>query len=194
MTQDQYAPEEVDACKSVLIELIHVLGEFNDDVAVVGGWVPSLLIPDSTEKHVGTLDVDLALDFKKISTDTYKTLLKALTDHGYEQSTKQPFVFHRVFMLEGKKVSVQVDLLSGEYGGTGKSHRTQEIQDVRARKARGCDLVFDQSVLVEVDGRLPSGAINTVKFKIAGIVPFLVMKGRALADRIKEKMLTMLTL
>ncbi|MEA3485401.1 MAG: hypothetical protein U9R03_01695, partial [Candidatus Aerophobetes bacterium] len=39
----------------------------------------------------------------------------------------------------GKLVDVEVDFLAGEYGGTGKMHRTQKAQDIRARKTRGCE-------------------------------------------------------
>lgn len=187
VTRDDYDGRNLDACKAVLVELIHLLGDFKNELAVVGGWVPRLLLPDSIEPHVGTLDVDLAFDFENISDDTYSTLLKLLTDRGYRQSEKQPFIFYRDLQTATGILTVQVDFLSGEYGGSSTSRRTQEIQDVRARKARGCDLVFDQMVQVKISGVLPTGGIDEVTCNIAGIVPFIVMKSMALSDRIKEK-------
>ena len=77
--------------------------------------------------------------------------------------------------------------MSGEYGGTGKSHRTQSIQDIRARKARGSDLVFEQFKEVDIEGQLPGGGKNKVRCKISAVVPFIVMKGMAMAGRLKEK-------
>ncbi|GAH75557.1 unnamed protein product, partial [marine sediment metagenome] len=48
------------------------------------------------------------------------------------------FIFYRTIPVkDGRNITVEVDLLAGEYGGTGKAHRTQSVQDVRARKARG---------------------------------------------------------
>ena len=83
---------------------------------------------------------------------------------------------------------IPVDFMAGEYGGAGKSHRTQKVQDVRARKARGCDLVFDSPERRRITGELPGqGGKDTVDVNISGIVPFLVMKGMALDDRVKEK-------
>jgi len=82
---------------------------------------------------------------------------------------------------------VEINLLAGEYGGTSKSHRTQKIQDVRARKARGCDLVFEHNFLSTVTAKMPDQATNRLTIKIADVVPFLVMKGMALWDRYKEK-------
>jgi len=78
-------------------------------------------------------------------------------------------------------------LLAGEYGGTSASHRHQSIQDVKARKVRGADLVFGDTVIKTIQGRMPDGAMNEVSIKIAGAVPFLVMKGMALGTRMELK-------
>lgn len=55
------------------------------------------------------------------------------------------------------------------------------------RKARGCDLALDMAAELELKGTLPNGATDSATIRIATIVPFLVMKGMALADRLKEK-------
>ena len=187
--QGDYREAEVQACFSVLLEVMTVLGGFRENVVIVGGNVPSLLIPSAKEKHLGTLDIDLALDFKHISDDTYKTIIETLCASGYYQEEgEQPFIFHRdIEDKSGSKISVEIDLLAGEYGGTGKGHRHQKIQDAQARKARGCDLVFDSAVRVNLAGTLPSGAKNEVIVKVPSIGPFLVMKGMAIWERMKEK-------
>ncbi len=186
-TRSDYTARAVDAAFSVLIELFGMLGEFREHIAVIGGWVPALLLPKAGDQ-VRTLDVDLAVDFENISDDTYMTLLRALSSRGYRQDDQQPFRFIKaVSPNDGPQVEVEVDLLAGEYGGTGRSHRTQQVQDARARKARGADLVFDHCVQVSVQGRLPNGALDTVTLKVADVVAFLVMKGMALHDRRKEK-------
>jgi hypothetical protein len=77
--------------------------------------------------------------------------------------------------------------MAGEYGGTGKGRRTQVVQDARARKARGCDLAFGSAITVTIEGELPDGGLDKVSVKVAGIVPFLVMKGMAMYERLKEK-------
>ena len=142
-TRRDYNAEALRATRTVLIELMQVLGEFRDHVVVVGGSVPGLLLHDPVEPHIGTLDIDLAFDFRNIPEASYQTLLKALTRRGYRQGG-QPFQFFRdVPFSDRDPIIVEVDLLAGEYGGTGRSHRTQVVQDARARKTRGCDLVFD---------------------------------------------------
>ncbi len=54
-TASEYSEGKIKACHAVLIELVHILGDFADDMAIVGGWVPSLLIPNAEEQHIGTL-------------------------------------------------------------------------------------------------------------------------------------------
>ncbi len=181
-----YPPDAVEAAKSVLVELVHVLGEYRDDMVIVGGWVPPLLMPDSSG-HVGSTDVDIALNHLAENDETYSRISESLRAHAYEQDEKQPFIWYRTVEVNGDPIVVEVDFLAGEYGGRGKGHRTQRIQDLQPRKARGADLLFDQSVEREVVAQLPNGAIDAVVVKVAGVVPYIVMKSAALNTRIKEK-------
>jgi hypothetical protein len=113
--------------------------------------------------------------------------LRTQLGRGYTQDKKQPFIFWRTVKVGDKEIAVEVDLLAGEYEGTGKSHRTQTVQDVRARKARGCDLAFQLPETIAIEGNLPGGAKDSTTVRIASIVLFLAMKGMALATRLKEK-------
>lgn len=187
--QSDYHEPEVQACHSVLLEILTILGEFRKDIVIVGGNVPPLLIPSAREKYPGTLDIDLALDFRHIKDDTYKTVIEALSARGYYQREgEQPFVFYRdVDDKLGDKITVEVNLLAGEYGGTGKRRRHQKVQDARAKKARGCDLVFQNPAKITLSGMLPDGAMNKLTVQVASIGTFLVMKGMALWQRMNEK-------
>ncbi len=188
VSKSQYGEREVNACKAVLLELVHLLGVIKDEMVIIGGWTPTFLLPQSHDPHVGSLDIDVALDFSKIPDDTYQTILKAFLRRGYTQDKEQPFRFFRKVTIEGAEpVTVEVNLMAGEYGGTGRGRRTQKVQDVRARKARGCDLAFDSAITITLEGELPEGGKDKASFKVAGIVPFLVMKGMAMYDRMKEK-------
>lgn len=186
VTRRDYISIKVDAALSVVIELMQLLGEYRDNIVLIGGWVPKFIIPEKKAPFIGSLDVDLALDHRKISEKGYKTIQELLLERGYEQG-RQPFIFHRRFMFRDQKVSVQVDLLSGQYGGTKKGHRHQRVQGIFARKARGCDLAFEKPIELIVEGELPVGGKSSVKVRVASIVTFLVMKGMALTDRLKEK-------
>jgi hypothetical protein len=187
-TQSGYPRERTEAALCVLREVAHVLAEYHDEIIVVGGWVPALLIPNGLVTHTGSLDVDLAVDHRVIANhDYYATMLALLQRSGYMQDSRQPFMFHRV-VTSGTGISVEVDFLAGEYGGAGRGHRHQSIQEeMHVRKARGVDLAYLSAVEVTLDGELPDGTLDTCRVRVASMVPFLMMKAQALAGRQKPK-------
>ena len=129
VTQSDYPEQEVQICFSVLLELMTVLGEFRDNIVVVGGSVPPLMFSQVKEKHPGTLDIDIALDFRNIDDDTYNTLVDTLKRRSYYQKEgDQPFKYYR----DVTNMTVEIDLLAAEYGGTGSNRRHQKVQDAKA--------------------------------------------------------------
>jgi len=62
VTQKDYTAEAVNAARSVLIELVHLLGEYWENIVLIGGWVPEILLSRNENPHVGSIDVDLALN------------------------------------------------------------------------------------------------------------------------------------
>ena len=187
VTKSSYNKKEVDTCLSIIVEVMTILGSYRDKIVLIGGWVPYFILDKQGKNHIGSIDIDLALDFQKISDKSYKSILELIKRRGYTQGS-QPFIFNRnIKTTNGATYSIEVDLLSGEYGGTNKSHRTQRVQDVNARKARGCDLAFKHNISISVKSIMPDGSENEVNIKVASVVPFLVMKGMALWQRKKEK-------
>lgn len=184
-SQADYPNRELQACRRVLMEVVNLLHEFSDHIALVGGWVPYFLVPAGKDAHVGSLDVDIAFDFKNISGDTYETILKILQKNGYYQVDphKQFQWWKDVKVDDGEPIAVELDLLAPEYGGSSKKRESQTVQDTKARKARGSDLIFEKGnhfTEIVLEGQLPNGALDSVRCRIAGVVPFLVMKGMAL--------------
>ncbi len=186
VTRTDYSQIGVKAAYSVMLEIIRILGEYRGNMVLIGGWVPQLLFQNTSELHTGSIDVDLAFDHKRITEDAYKTIHELLLEGEYEQGD-QPFIFYRKVNIDGNEVVVNVDLLSGEYDGTGKSHRHQKVQNIHARKVRGCDLAFNDPIEVTIEGNLPGGAQDSTIIRVSSIVPFLIMKAIVLDDRIKEK-------
>ena len=187
-SRTNYASEAVSAAKCVLIEVMHILGDYRDEIILVGGWVPELLFVNSTIPHVGSTDVDILINHNEIDQSGYRTIKKLLIDRDYIQSKDQPFTFYRHVKIRKQKViKVQVDFLAGEYQGTGKNRRTQVVQDIRPRKVRGGDFAFSCTKKLTVKGKLPSGANDQIILNVITLPAFIVMKGIALKDRIKEK-------
>ncbi len=64
--EGDYTDRQVEAARRVLVDVGQVLASFRDAMGVVGGWVPDLLFPAADPRHVGSIDVDLALDAVKL--------------------------------------------------------------------------------------------------------------------------------
>lgn len=70
VSKGDYNEALVAAAHAVMVELGHLLGEFREKVIVIGGWVPALLLGQSREPHIGSIDVDLALDHRALRDPT----------------------------------------------------------------------------------------------------------------------------
>lgn len=193
----QYGDLTTEASKSILLELWTMLGAYREHMVLVGGWVPWFLIerhgdPEKAS-HVGSIDIDVALDHRNINDDHYATIRQILDRRGYVPRLDTdrrpiPFIFLRDMVVSGTVYQIEVDFLAAESGGTGARHRTQTIQPgLLARKARGCDVVFDHCEELSLEGRLPDGSSNRCRVKMADITGCLTTKGIALGDRYKEK-------
>jgi hypothetical protein len=174
---------EVTACRSVLIEVLTILAKDLNNLAVVGGWVPELAFPD--KGHIGSLDVDLALDATKLKPLAYESIRRKLVDSGYQQSLDMPNRFFRT--IKGTSFQVKVDLITGEFLDLSAGGTHLQIQELAVWKARGVDLAFafQQDVLVE--GVLPDGGHNSVTAKLPTIAAFLCIKAITLSERMKKK-------
>ena len=95
---NDYGSRAVRAAHRVLIELMQVLGEFEERTAIVGAWVPPLLMPCS--KHIGSTDVDLAIDHKAIQGTPFSPIRTLLERTGYYPDGKRAFIFHRDVALK----------------------------------------------------------------------------------------------
>ena len=72
VTRTDYNQIAVNAAYSVLIEILRILGEYRENVVLIGGWVPQILFQSENELHTGSIDIDLALDHRHINDEGYK--------------------------------------------------------------------------------------------------------------------------
>ena len=170
----------VQASKAVLIEVMNVLGLYRDNLILIGGWVPELLLPN--RGHMGSLDVDLAVDVRGISRQQYDTILHRLIEAGYTQA-RNGFLRR----VKGAQEPVKLDLITGEYVDDAASRVPARLQEILLGKLRGTDLAFEVFEEISVTGEMPDGGTNTVKLRIVRIEAFIVMKAFAMSDRTKAK-------
>jgi hypothetical protein len=66
--KSEYSPREIEACVIVMRDLFTYLKPYRNQIVLIGGWVPYFLLEKYTpsgsehDQHVGSLDVDIALD------------------------------------------------------------------------------------------------------------------------------------
>lgn len=184
-----YQERDVKAAYSVLIELGQVLGAWRDKFVIIGGAVPWLLLSKARPEHIGTLDIDLALDPVALSGGDYATLVEALEKKGYERGTAglKPFQLRRLVKVDdGDPVGVMVDLLMPR-GAKGDQNSEKLIDGLRVQGADGGDVALAHHVTCEFEGTMPDGRNNKVELLVATIPALLVMKGYALVGRDKKK-------
>jgi hypothetical protein len=185
---EDYGQRQVEAARRVLVDLGQVLASFQDCLVVVGGWVPDLLLPGGDESHVGSIDVDLALDAGKLIDGRYAELLQMLLDTGrYRLGTKAFQLVVEVPLQDGEKpVLVEVDFLAPLEVKLGKN-KPKLIEGFRVLQTESCAEAFHDPVTQTLAGRNVRGASNSVSLRIASLSAFLVMKAHAIGNRDKPK-------
>ncbi len=182
-----YTDRQVEAARRVLVDVGQVLASFRDTIVVVGGWVPDLLLPE-TQAHIGSIDVDLALDAAKLEDGRYAELLKLLLDSGrYERGDKDFQLVTSVDLGDGEApVRVEVEFLASSDVKLRKNH-PKLVEGFRVLQFPAFEAAFVNPQEIELEGLMISGAPNTVHLRVASLADFMVMKAHAVGGRDKPK-------
>ncbi|EIP98348.1 protein of unknown function (DUF1814) [Opitutaceae bacterium TAV1] len=186
--RNDYGNRQTEAARRVLVDLGQVLASFADCLVVVGGWVPDLLLPDAEEPHIGSIDVDLALDAARLRDGRYAELLQLLLDtRRYRPGAKAFQLVVDVDLHDGEEpVQVEVEFLAPKQVKLARS-RPGRISGFRVLQTEGCDVAFEAPVEHEITGRNVRGAGNTVRLRVASLADFLIMKALAIGGRDRPK-------
>lgn len=174
-----YSEGQKQAAYSVLGEIVKLLGEFADNIRIIGGWVPSLLFPDG--EHIGSIDVDVLLDQVNIKREeSYLTIKRILSRNDYRRHPQQYFTFIKTVSIGGVDYDVDVDFLSEKYGGEGGAV-SKHVDGIKTLPATGGNFAFDFPANdVSIQYVRPDGAMDIGQVKVISVVPYLVMKTAAL--------------
>lgn len=183
-----YSNRQVEAAHRVLVDVGQVLASFRDAIVVVGGWVPDLLLPNAQSEHVGSIDVDLALDAAKLDDGRYAELLKSLLDtERYRQGDKTFQLVTDVDLKDGEPpVSVYVEFLAPSDVKL-KKNNPKLVEDFRVLQFSACAAAFQAPIEVEIVGSMISGATNRVHVRVAALSDLIIMKAHAVEGRDKPK-------
>ncbi len=174
-----YSEGQKEAAYSVLGELVNLLNEYSDSIRIIGGWVPYLMYPD--KDHIGSIDVDVLLNQLKIQKATgYENIKRILIRNGYSKHPDKYFAFVKTVTIQGIDYSVDVDFLSGKYGGDG-GDVSKHIDGLKALPATAGNFAFDfPPKEIGIEYHRPDGALDYGKVNVVSVVPYIVMKAAAL--------------
>ncbi|MDE7322332.1 MAG: hypothetical protein K2N73_06290 [Lachnospiraceae bacterium] len=174
-----YIEGQKEAAHRILIELVNLFQEYQEDIRIVGGWVPDLMFPK--EGHVGSVDVDILINHLTLQDAGYQNMALILQRNGYEEHPEKYFSFVKTVIIDGISYPVDVDILAGIYGGTQLKKRSQHVQGIRALKATGGNFAFEfPAQKVRVEAKRPDGAMDVVHVNVVAVVPYLIMKTAAI--------------
>ncbi len=126
-----YSEGQKEAAHRILVELVNIFKEYEDDIRIVGGWVPDLMFPG--EGHIGSVDVDVLINHLTLHDEGYQNTARILQGSGYREHPDKYFSFVKTVEIEGVPYDVDVDILAGMYGGTQPKKGSQHVQGIFAK-------------------------------------------------------------
>ena len=154
-----YVPAQIELVRATCLYVATKLADLMDELVIVGGLVPSLLIrpealPAGTPGHVGTLDLDVGLTLALLDQGRYRSLTARLRDAGFSPDETEEGRPTRQRWRAPRTDKVTVDFLippstESDEGGTIRSIEA----DFAAIIAPGLALAFQDRDRVTLEGR-----------------------------------------
>jgi hypothetical protein len=185
----EYTREHVELVKSTCLYVATKLGDYMNDIVIVGGIVPSLLIdqdslPEGTDRHVGTMDLDIGLALAIFDNQRYQAITDRLRSSGFTHDVNEQGRPTRQRWIIGQTRKVTIDFLippstEGDEGG-----KIKDIEkDFAAVITPGLKLAFLDRQKIELSGETIFREKAQRPIWVCGPGAFVVLK--ALAFRLR---------
>ncbi len=190
-TRSGYSPEETTLVRGTTLTVATSLGDMlEDDLVVIGGLVPTLLIeagelPEDVDPHVGTTDLDLGLAIAVRDDARYQELRDRLLAAGFAPAKNEAGnELRQTWVGEG----AQVDFSIPQGEGTPGPGKLQHLRgDFAAVVTPGLHLAFKQRVRITLKGKTLDGAEATREIPVCGPGAYVVLKALAHKNRRERK-------
>jgi len=189
-----YRPEETLQVESACLTVAVTLGALMDDLCIVGGLVPSLIIdrePDRREEvdetHPGTNDLDVGIAVALLDDSQYAEISHRLRQEGFEPDTNESGN-PTLQRWKWGDLKVTVDFLLPPVEGAEVGGRVLPLEgDFGVLIAPGLELAFEECEQVTIEGTTLKGEGATRTVPVCGPGAFVVLKAFAFADRGEPK-------
>jgi hypothetical protein len=173
------------------LEVATRLNDFKDDLCIIGGLVPSLLV-DMAElspgapAHIGTNDLDLGLSLAIFDGEKYEEIAKRLRHAGFHPDVNESGnqTSQRWRLADG----VLVDFLIQPSSPHDKGGKLRNLEgDFAAVITPGLHLAFLDFEEVNVRGETLTGGKAERRVRVCGPGAFVVLKSLAFQGRAENK-------
>lgn len=184
-----YGSQQVALVRATCLYVATKLGDLMDQIVMVGGLVPSLIIDQvGTETHVGTLDLDMGLALALLDGHRYEELARRLRQADFSPDVNEDGQPTRQRWRLQEPHRVTVDFLMPPLRPESPAGSLQNIEgDFAAIITPGLHLAFVDQIPVELDGLTVLGERAKRTVRVCGPGAFVVLKALAFRNRGENK-------
>ncbi len=184
-----YPPGLAVDARRMCLHVATILGDLLDEMVVVGGLVPYLIVDQAAahEAHVGTRELDLGLSIAVLDDERYREISARLRDRGFEPSrTEEGKVTRQTWVLPGQRITL--DFLIPRTDGGPSPGKLQSLEgDFAAIVTPALSLAFRDFDSVTIEGPTLADEVAARTVKVCGPAAFVAMKAHAINLRAKDK-------
>jgi hypothetical protein len=190
-----YSREQAELVRQTCLYVATKLGDLLDELVVVGGLVPSLLIPEESvprgeDIHVGTIDLDLGLSLALLDAQRYEELTARLRRAGIEPDVNEAGnpTFQRWKIEPSGNPKVTVDFVISPSLDEDEGGKIRHIEkDFAAVITPGLHLAFQDRRRISLVGSTILGGKASREIWVCGPGAFVVLKALAFGTRGENK-------
>ena len=193
LSSDGYSGSQLGRVRQTCLHMATKLGDLLDEIVVVGGLVPYLLVdqenlPSDLASHAGTMDLDMGLALAILNQERYRELGVRLRDAEMQPDVNDQGNRKFQSWTTSGAHPVGVDFLIPPTDQTGEGGTLLHIEsDLAAIVTPGLELAFEDRCRIALSGTTPSGAWATRDIPVCGPGAFTVLKALAFGNRTEHK-------
>lgn len=198
-TADDYTPDDLKLVHSGCLEVAVRFGDLLDDIVIVGGLVPALLVDlgrehspstswSAIDRHVGTQDLDLGFAVALLDEERYKEIAQRLRQHDFQPDENEEGnrTTHRWKHADHENLTIDFLIPPVEDDDQGGQIRNLE-SDFSALIVPGLGLAFEDIEHIAMSGTILNGSDVTRPLPVCGPGAFVVLKALAWKRRGNQK-------
>ena len=192
-TAKEYSIEQAELVRATCLYVATKLGDLMEEIVIVGGLVPSLLIdqdsmPEGDDKHVGTMDLDIGLSLAIFAGSRYQAITDRLRNAEFTHDVNEIGNPTRQRWKVEKPRKVTVDFLIPPSKDDDEGGKIRDIEhDFAAVITPGLRLAFVDRQKITLSGKTIFAEKAARDIWVCGPGAFVVLKALAFRKRGENK-------